>query len=168
MAKRKSRATWGRRSGLFLDFSGVENIIKALDELGADSKPAARKAVKRCAELATNELNAFMTQHVETGATLAALIEPTAGQTKNLVRASAGFEREGKPITLKDGKTGVSTGYVAVLFDVGAPNIKPTSFIYNTFRGTENAKKYTAIMDEEYIKLLQKAQKKMTGGGNGN
>lgn len=167
MAKKKysraSRAKWGRNQGLFLDFSGVENIVKALDQLDVDATEAARTAVRECADYATGKLNDFMEKHVETGATLAAIIPPSNAQKQGSeLRARAGFKRDGKPVTLKNGETAPSTGYVAVLFDVGAPNIAPTSFVYNTFRGSANAQHYTDIINKTYKEALEAAQKRIT------
>lgn len=117
MAKaRKNRGSSVKRKNL-VEMYGTADLLKSIEAAGGKVDEAVRKAVDESLKIVGDDMQAFMSQHKDTGDTAASFEQIAATINGNSVEAMVGY----------NAKNG---GLPAIFLDVGTPKQKPYFFRY--------------------------------------
>ena len=117
MAKaRKNRGSSVKRKS-FVEMYGTADLLKSIEAAGGKVDEAVRKAVDESLKIVGDDMQAFMSQHKDTGDTEASFEHIAATINGNSVEAMVGY----------NAKNG---GLPAIFLDVGTPKQKPYFFRY--------------------------------------
>lgn len=140
MAKaRKYRGSSVKRKNL-VEMYGTADLLKSIEAAGGKVDEAVRKAVDASLKIVGDDMQAFMSQHIETGDTVASYEHIAASIKGNSVEAMVGY----------DSKNG---GLPAIFLDVGTPKQKPYFFRY--YAVENNRQKIEQIQRDTLTEILE-------------
>ena len=141
MAKnRKYRGSSVKRKNL-VEMYGTADLLKSIEAAGGKVDEAVRKAVDESLKIVGDDMQAFMSQHRETGDTAASFEHIAASIKGNSVEAMVGY----------DAKNG---GLPAIFLDVGTPKQKPYFFSY--YAVENNRQKIEQIQRDTLTEILER------------
>ena len=140
MAKnRKYRGSSVKRKNL-VEMYGTADLLKSIEAAGGKVDEAVRKAVDESLKIVGDDMQAFMSQHRETGDTEASFERIAATINGTSVEAMVGYD-------VKNG------GLPAIFLDVGTPKQKPYFFRY--YAVENNRQKIEQIQRATLTEILE-------------
>lgn len=120
MARKKG--SFSHHGGVSLDFYGFEELLQKIIDAGGDLEDSISKSLVASSKPIEKDLTDFMSKHRHTGDTLRSFDNVhSIDRNRGFVSYKLGFD-------IKKG------GLPALFFDIGAPTIKPTFFVYYAFK----------------------------------
>ena len=139
--KSKKKGQFSHHGGVWLDFYGFEELLQKIIDAGGDLEDSLARSVKASAKPIANDLTGFMSKHVHTGDTMRSFENVhSVDRNRGFIHYKLGFNLD------KDGEP-------AIFFDLGAPTIKPTYFVYYAF--TNNADRVKREQENALLEILE-------------
>ena len=127
-----------------IEIEGLDDIINQLDELGADIKEVAEKALKATHEYVTNEVENAIKPHKYTGATEKSIKRKSEiGWNGSVAESHVGFD--------------ISKGGLPSIFLMyGTPRMKKDQKLYNAIFGKKTNEKIRQIQEDIFFDAIRK------------
>lgn len=136
---RKYRGSSVKRGNL-IEMYGVSELLKNIEKAGASVDEAVKKAVDKSLEIVGADMQNFMSQHKDTGDTIASYEQVSAKVDGGKVVGNAGYK-------VDDG------GLPAIFLDVGTPKQRP--YFYRYYAVENNQKKIEDIQRATLEEILR-------------
>ena len=127
-----------------LQTEGFDELIRALDKAGQDSKKAAEKALIEGKQAVTPGIREAMARHHRTGRTEASL------DTKEEVRFEGTVAEVDIGFHIRQG------GLPSIFLMYGTPRIQPDKRLYDSIYGSTARKKFNTAAEKALDELMQK------------
>lgn len=141
-----------RKNKITLDFSGIEQLVRKLDAIGADCDKIGLEVLQEAAEKVQADTRAALAPanlpaagNYATGKTAEAVIEPRAEKTPAGLVAPVGFDKT------KRGAGGYLIG--------GTPSMRPDPALHRMFAEPGYMKKIVKGMEEAMLRFYGEAMK---------
>lgn len=136
---RKYRGSSVKRGNL-IEMYGVSELLKNIEKAGASVDEAVKKSVDKSLEIVGADMQNFMSQHKDTGDTIASYEQVSAKVDGGKVVGNAGYK-------VDDG------GLPAIFLDVGTPKQRP--YFYRYYAVENNQKKIEDIQRATLEEILR-------------
>jgi HK97 gp10 family phage protein len=144
------------KRGNLIEMYGVSELLKSIEEAGGKVDEAVMKAVDKSLEIVGEDMQSFMSRHIESGATYKSYRVTKATTSKQVKVGNVAHD-------VKDGVTG-DVGYSinkgglpAIFLDVGTPKRKGHFFRY--YAVENNRQKIHQIQRETLNEILEGLKK---------
>lgn len=128
-----------------VDYYGADEIIKKLEELGANVEEELSRALIASCQKPKNEMLAYIKEHKRTGETEASFTETIkTDEGKGKIYLDLGFNL-----------SGTKPGLPALFLNFGTPFIEPSFFIDKAIE--ENRDEIKRVQEETLIKAVKEA-----------
>lgn len=140
MAKKKGSFSY--HGGVKLDFYGFQELIDKIADAGGNLEDVLSKTIQDSAKPISKDLTTFMEpEHHYSGDTIGSFEDiHSVDRMKGIIHYKLGFD-------IKKG------GLPALFFDVGAPTITPTFFVYYAFKN--NVDRVKMEQEKALMKILE-------------
>lgn len=129
---------------LTMTTEGFDELLRALEKAGQDSKQAAEKALIEGKKAVTPGIREAIARHRRTGATEASL------DTKEEVRFVGTVAEIDIGFNVKEG------GLPSIFLMYGTPRMQPDKRLYNAIYGSEARKKFNEAAEKALDELMKK------------
>lgn len=135
---RKYRGSSVKRGNL-IEMHGVSELLKNIEKAGGSVDEAVKKAVDKSLEIVGADMQSFMSQHKDTGDTIASYEQVSAKISGGKVVGNAGYKVD-------------EGGLPAIFLDVGTPKQRP--HFYRYYAVENNRKKIEDIQRATLEEIL--------------
>lgn len=137
------------RKKLTIEFDGLKEMSKMLENMNGDIKKATENALKKSHKIVTEKIETAMRPHKETG------------KTEESIKKDGEVEWNGTKASIKVGFD-IENGGMASVFLMygtklyGKPHIAPDRKLYDSIYGTKTKKEIKEAQKEEFLKEIEK------------
>lgn len=130
-----------------LEVTGLNQILKRMQDMNADTKKAVTKALSKTHKIVTDNAEAAIEPHKLSGATEASLRkEPVVQWNGDVASVSVGFD--------------IAKGGIASIFLMyGTPRVKKDTKLYNAFYGSKVIEEIIRAQEEILYSAIQEAER---------
>lgn len=130
-----------------LEFDGLDYYLDKLKSLETDIEPVVEDALKKSAEYVTEQADAAIAKHDDTGATHESLVKNAEVKwTGTTAEIKVGFD--------------ISNGGIASIFLMyGTPTMTPDKKLYSAIYGAKTKKAVKALQEKAFYEAMQEAMR---------